>query len=50
MNNNEVLMSIDGLKKMEEDLEYLKTVRRKISPQATMISMPKRYRLNTTSP
>ena len=26
---NEVLMTIEGLKKMEEELEYLKTVRRK---------------------
>lgn len=29
MKENEVLMSMDGLKKMEEELEYLKTVRRK---------------------
>lgn len=29
MSEKEVLMSMDGLKKMEEDLEFLKTVRRK---------------------
>ena len=29
MSEKEVLLSADGLKKMEEDLEYLKTVRRK---------------------
>ncbi|MGI5891912.1 MAG: transcription elongation factor GreA [Bacillota bacterium] len=29
MTKNEVLMTITGLKKMEEELEYLKTVRRK---------------------
>lgn len=29
MADNDVLMTLDALKKMEEDLEYLKTVRRK---------------------
>lgn len=29
MSENETIMTLEGLKKMEEDLEYLKTVRRK---------------------
>ena len=29
MADNEILMTLEGLKQMEKDLEYLKTVRRK---------------------